>query len=173
MLRASRVSSISLYATGSRYFKAKSSSSILILDIPRRWARGAYTSSVSFEIKSCFARGIKFNVRILCSLSASFMRMTLISFAMARNILRRFSACISSLSAFLSFGSLVLSVRCRCFNFVTPSTRCATSSPNSARISSMVMMVSSSTSWSSPAAIVSLSSSSSASTMATHSGCMI
>ena len=124
-------------------------------------------------MRCCASLDWYLSVRILCSLSASFMRMTLISFAMARNILRRFSACISSLSAFLSFGSLVLSVRCRCFNFVTPSTRCATSSPNSARISSMVMMVSSSTSWSSPAAMVSLSSSSSASIMATQSGCMI
>ena len=99
--------------------------------------------------------------------------MTRISFAMARNILRRFSACISRRSAFLSFGFLILSVRCRCCSLVTPSTRRRTSSPNSSRICSSVITVSSSTSCNRPAAMVSLSSSSSARMIATQSGWII
>ena len=61
---------------------------------------------------------------------------THLSFAMARNILRRFSACISTLS--LDQDSWV--------SFVTPSTRSATSGPNSLERSSSVMTVSSTTS---------------------------
>ena len=96
----------------------------------------------------------------MCRRSASLIRITRISFAMARNIFLKFSACTSTLSA--SYDN--------CSNFVTPSTSSATSAPNSCAISSSVITVSSTISCKRPATMVSLSSSSSARIMDTQSG---
>ena len=118
---------------------------------------------VSLAFSFCLAGGIYFSVRILWSRSASLIRMTRMSLAIARNIFLRFSAWTSTLSA----------EQLNCPSLVTPSTSSSTSSPNSCRISSDVITVSSTTSWRRPATIVSLSSSRSARIMATHRGCMI
>ncbi len=67
--------------------------------------------------------------------------------AMATSILRKFSACRSSLEAKLILESLV-----------TPSTRKATSWPNSRSMSVVVASVSSTTSWRSPAHTLAVSS---------------
>ncbi len=81
------------------------------------------------------------------------------SSTIARSILRKFSAWRSSLE---EKGMAPI--------FVTPSTTCATSGPNSSRIRSIEVSVSSTTSCSSPAAIVTTSSFMSASRSATSSG---
>ena len=65
---------------------------------------------------------------------------------MARNILRRFSACLASMES----TSIEVS-------FVTPSTSSATVSPNSSERSESVAGVSSTVSWSSAAQITSSS----------------
>ena len=64
------------------------------------------------------------SVRMLCSRSASLMRMTRMSLAIAMSILRRFWLCCSASDSNLILPSLV-----------TPSTRSATSSPKRSRIS--------------------------------------
>ncbi len=99
------------------------------------------------------------SVRILCNLSASLISTTRTSETMASSILRTFSACRSS-----RFANWILSI------FVTPSTMCATWSPNSSAISSLVAGVSSTESCSSPAAIDVASIFISASTSATSRG---
>ena len=75
---------------------------------------------------------------MLCSRSASLMRTTRMSSAIARNIFRMFSACCCSWLWVLNFDSLV-----------TPSTRCATSGPKRSSTSARLYSVSSGTSWSS------------------------
>ena len=96
---------------------------------------------------------------MLCRRSASLMSTTRMSSTMASIILRRFSACCSSRVA----KSIWLIL-------VTPSTMCATCSPNSLRMSTMVTEVSSTESCSRPAAIATGSIFISASTSATPSG---
>ena len=81
------------------------------------------------------------------------------SSTMASSILRKFSACRSSLEE----NGIVLIL-------VTPSTTCATSGPNSSWIRSMVVRVSSTTSCRSPAAMATASRRMSASRSATSSG---
>ncbi len=85
--------------------------------------------------------------------------MTLRSSVIARSIFRNVSACCASLDvkAYLPI-------------FVTPSTRCATSGPNSSATRSFVIDESSRTSWSRPAAIDASSSFISARIIATFSG---
>ncbi len=73
--------------------------------------------------------------------SASLTKITRMSSTIARSILRKFSAWRSSLEE--NGMALIL---------VTPSTMWATSGPNSSRIRSTVVRVSSTTSWSSPEA---------------------
>ena len=80
---------------------------------------------------------------MLCSRSASLMRMTLTSSAMKSSILRYFSIC--SCSGLSKLIPLIL---------VTPSMITAISSPNSLRISSRLWSVSSTISWSRPPAMV-------------------
>ena len=77
---------------------------------------------------------------MLWSRSASLMRTTRMSSAIARNIFRMFSACCCSWLWVLNFDSLV-----------TPSTRCATSGPKRSSTSARLYSVSSGTSWSSAA----------------------
>ena len=96
---------------------------------------------------------------MLWSRSASFTRITLMSSTMASSIFRKFSACLSSLDENGIAPSLV-----------TPSTTCATSLPNSSRIRSIGVWVSSTMSWRRPAAIATTSSFMSASRSATSSG---
>ena len=120
-------------------------------------------SMVSLAFSFCFSGFINSRVRILWRRSASFMRITRMSFAMARNIFRRFSAWISTLS--MDQDSWV--------SLVTPSTKRATSGPNTSVISSRVITVSSTTSWRIPATMLSLSSSRSARMMATQRGWMM
>ena len=79
-------------------------------------------------------------MRMLWSRSASLMRTTRMSSAIARNIFRMFSACCCSWLWVLNFDSLV-----------TPSTRWATSGPNRSSTSARLYSVSSGTSWRSAA----------------------
>ena len=81
------------------------------------------------------------------------------SSTIASSILRKFSACRSSLDE--NGMALIL---------VTPSTTWATSGPNSSAMRSMVVSVSSTTSWSRPAATATTSSLMSARKSATSSG---
>ena len=88
----------SLYTSGIRYFMERSSSSTLILEIPSLLAIGAYISIVSLDFSICLFGDWYCIVRMLWRRSASLIIITLISLAMARNILRRFSAWTSILS---------------------------------------------------------------------------
>ncbi len=85
------------------------------------------------------------------------------SSTIASSILRKFSACRSSLVADDSGMALIL---------VTPSTTWATSGPNSSRMRSIVVRVSSTTSWRRPAAMATASSFMSARKSATARGWM-
>jgi hypothetical protein len=80
------------------------------------------------------------SVRMLCRRSASLMRMTRTSRAIASSILRKFSACASS----WDWNSILSSLE-------TPSTSSATTLPKRSAISALVMSVSSITSCSSAA----------------------
>ena len=113
------------------YFMARSSSSVLILYRPMRWASGAYTKIVSLLIFSCFSRFILSSVRILCNRSASFINITRGSSVSVSKIFLKFSACWV---LFVSITVLIL---------VRPSTILVTSEPNSRCISSKLMSVSS------------------------------
>ena len=88
----------SWYTSGWRNLSERSSSSTLILEIPSLCAIGEYISIVSLDFSICFSGVWYCIVRWLWSLSASLINITLISLAIARNILRRFSACLSILS---------------------------------------------------------------------------
>ena len=99
---------------------------------------------------------------MLCSLSASFINITRISFAMAKNIRLKFSACSSSFDLKTIFSS-----------FVTDVTSIHTSDPNLAVISSDVAGVSSIQSCNNAAAIVGLSSPMSSNNPATAMGCVM
>lgn len=72
---------------------------------------------------------------MLCRRSASLIRITRMSRVIASIILRKFSACASAFDW-----------NCRWVSLDTPSTSSATSSPNSARIRSLLVAVSSITS---------------------------
>ncbi len=140
--------------------KERSSSSHLMVFIPRRWASGARISSVSRAFCSCFSGARNVSVRMLCSRSASLMTSTRGSLAIATTILRMVSALAASPSFTLS-------------SLVTPSTRSATSPPNSSASSSSVYSVSSTVSCSSAATSVFVSMPSSARIEATASGCVM
>ena len=129
----------SSYTLGSKYRRLVSSSSVLSQKIPRRCASGAYKSRVSAATSRCFFGGTNLSVRMLCVRSASLTRMTRISRAMATIILRKFSACCSSLER-----NWILPI------LVTPSTNWAISAPNSASITSRETSVSSTVSCKRP-----------------------
>ena len=131
-----------LYSVGYRYFMDKSSSSLLICAIPSLAAMGAYISSVSRAIRSCFSGFKASKVRILCNLSASFMNKTRKSFEMAKKSFLRFSACASICVVNLDFNFE---------SFVTASTKTAISSPNFFLSVSLSQEVSSTTSCKSAA----------------------
>ena len=99
------------------------------------------------------------SVRMLCSLSASLIRITRTSRTIANNILR-----IDSAARAQWLCPLMMEI------LVTPWTRPATSAPNAAVISSRVEPVSSTTSWSSAAITVSASRRVSTRMAATSSG---
>ena len=84
------------------------------------------------------------------------------SLAIATNILRKFSACFSSM--------LTACEDWKVPSLVTPSTRSRTSWPNSSRISSGLASVSSMVSWRRPETMLASSSFKSASSPATSSG---
>ena len=130
--------------------------------MPRRLAMGAYTSMVSRALSRRFCSGHASPVRMLCSRSHSLMIITRTSRLMASSILRRFSACSSSM---LENWILV--------SLVTPSTNRATSSPKAAFRSSSVVGVSSTTSCSRAAAMLSESMPRSSTSRATASGWQI
>ncbi len=92
-------------------------------------------SSVSRAIARRRAGGIAAMVRMLCKRSASLIKITRMSLAIASSILRKFSACASSCEA----NSMRVILE-------TPSTRPAISAPNSPAIPSLVAPVSSMTS---------------------------
>ena len=96
---------------------------------------------------------------MLCSRSASLIRSTRQSLAMATSILRMVAACWASLESNCSRSSLV-----------TPSTTGATTGPNSSSMVSSVSPVSSTASWSRAAATVGASRPSSATMAATATG---
>ena len=134
------------YSSGSSQKKDKSSSSHLTEEIPRRSASGAYTSMVSRALNRRRSGGSAANVRMLWRRSASLMITTRMSFDMARNILRRLSACFSS----IELTSMDVS-------FVTPSTSSATDLPKREEISSSEADVSSTVSCMRAAQMVSSS----------------
>ena len=80
-------------ASGLVYFKLKSSNSFLMLDIPRRSARGAQISRASCAICLCLEFSWLRMFLILSSLSAIFTKITRTSSTMAKSILRMASAC--------------------------------------------------------------------------------
>ena len=123
---------------------------------------GAYTSIVSSALSRRFCSGQESPVRILCSLSHSFISITRTSWLMAISILRRFSACCSSTEENLMRPS-----------FVTPSTKRATSAPNCAFTSSRVVSVSSTLSCSRAATTLSVSRPKSTTRQATARGWLI
>ena len=96
---------------------------------------------------------------MLCNLSASFTNNTLISFEVAKMSFLKFSAFEFEI-AWFSNSEI----------FVTPSTRSATSIPNSSLIFWYVAWVSSIVSWRSPVAIVALSNFNSVKILATAIG---
>ena len=98
---------------------------------------------------------------MLWSRSASLMRTTRMSSAIARNILRMFSACCCSWLWVLNLDSLV-----------TPSTMWATSGPNRSSTSARLYSVSSATSWRSAAETATGSMPSSARICADAMGCV-
>ena len=100
------------------------------------------------------------SVRMLCSRSASFTRITRTSSTMASSSLRKFSACRSSEE---ENGILLI--------LVTPSTMWSTSSPKYSLMRSGSVSVSSSTSCSRPTATQAGSIRMSARMAATSSGC--
>ena len=153
----------SLYSIGYKYFIAKSSSSHLKKEIPSLPAKGAYISIVSLDILCCLSGGTKSKERILWSLSANFIIITLKSFAIAMNNFLKFSAWASSLFV----------PKSRWSNLVTPSTSSNTTSPNSAWISKGVTGVSSKTSCKNAAWMVTASIPKSASMSATAQGCVM
>ena len=99
-------------------------------------------------------------VRMLCSRSASLMIRTRRSRAMATSILRMVAACWASRESNWTRSSLV-----------TPSTMAATSLPKARSMSSRVVPVSSTVSWSRAAATVTSSRPKSATMRATARGC--
>ena len=116
-------------------------------------------SRVSSAVRRCFHSGITDKVRMLWSLSASFMTSPRQSLAMATSILRIVAACWASFESNRSRSSLV-----------TPSTIAATAGPNSASIWAKVTPVSSTASCNSAAAAATLSSPRSAMIVATATG---
>ena len=79
-------STISLYSSGYKYLKDKSSNSHFNEYIPNLLARGAYKSAVSFDIAICLSLFKYFKVLMLCNLSANLIKITLISLPIAKNI---------------------------------------------------------------------------------------
>ncbi|MBA7544504.1 hypothetical protein ES705_36860 [subsurface metagenome] len=94
--------------------------------------------------------------------SANFIKITLTSSAIAKNILRKFSACCSS----RVLKEILL-------NLVTPLTNIAISSPNSSSMEDNEVSVSSIMSCKIPAAIVITSSSKLANILATSKRCEV
>ena len=119
-------------ASGFSTRKARSSSSSRIHCIPMRPASGAKISIVSRAFCCCLSTRMDLIVRMLCSRSDSFTRMTRKSFDIAINSLRKFSACLVSVE-----------FSCRLVSFVTPSTSSATSVPKRSSTSPKEALVSS------------------------------
>ena len=143
--------------------KERSSNSSLILFMPIRSAKGAYISIVSFAFLTILSLSFtKLIVLILCSLSANLTSNTRISFEVAKINFLKFSA-------FELFETLSSSAEI----FVTPSTKFATSSPNSFFTVSNVTLVSSIVSCNKPVVIVALSSFNSVKIFATATGCIM
>ena len=129
---------------------------------PILWASGAYTYTVSDAIFSCLSLFMLSSVRILCSLSASFISITLGSLVSVSRIFLKFSAC------FELFVSITFDI------LVRPSTIRAISVPNSLSISSSVISVSSTVSCSSAQMVLRIPSPiSSTQIIATANGCSI
>ena len=120
---------------GHMVLKHNSSNSTRRPCIPSRNAIGAYISKVSRAMRLRFSSLIASRVRILCKRSASLIMITRTSLTIASIILRKFSACASSLDS-----------NSRWVNLLTPSTNSATSSPNSLLRCSFAVSVSSITS---------------------------
>jgi len=107
-------------ASGLRTLNDRSSSSSRIHCMPIRPASGAKMSIVSRAFCACLSAGSDLIVRMLCSRT----RITLRSFDIAMNSLRKFSDCFEAVE-----------FSCRLVSLVTPSTSSAISSPNWAAIS--------------------------------------
>ena len=113
------------------YFMERSSNSVFILYNPMRCANGAYTQIVSLEIFNCFSRFMLSIVRMLCSRSASLIKITRGSSVSVSNIFLKFSAC------WLVLVSITFEI------LVSPSTIFEISVPKSRSTSSRVTSVSS------------------------------
>ena len=135
----------------------RSSSSHLNCQMPRRLASGAKISSVSWAMRWRLAAGRCASVRMLCRRSASLMSIMRTSSPIARNVLRMVSARCAVMvpgNAGAGSGAPALSTRATCcVSCVTPSTSRAISGLNSRCKSATVVLVSSTTSCSSAAAM--------------------
>ena len=88
---------VSACASGDDQRNAKSSSSFFTEYIPKSFASGANTKSVSRLIFTLFSGFNDPSVRMLCKRSASFTTITRTSCVIAKNISRKSSACTSFL----------------------------------------------------------------------------
>ena len=110
---------IRLARIGYKALNPNSSNSTLTLFIPKRFAIGAYMSRVSRAIRRRLSGANTSKVRMLCSRSAIFTKITRRSLAIAMAIFWKFSACASARELKVILLSLL-----------TPSTRSATVLPN-------------------------------------------
>ena len=147
---------------GRKWRKARFCSSRKVWFNPRRWAIGAYTSSVSLAMRAHLSLGVSVSVRILCVRSASLIRITRTSRAMAKSIFRNDSAWFSSRESKCSRSSLV-----------RPSTSSATGEPKRCINSGLVTPQSSKASCSRAAIRACASSFHSAHWPATAIGCVM
>ena len=131
----------------------------------RRSAKGTKTSRDSLAIFFCLSGGSAESVRRLCKRSASLMISTRTSSPSA--IIRRRKLSLVA-GRYVSISRIPLRA---VESLVTPSTRNATGSPNSLRISSRVRLVSSTVSCNTPAIIVSSSMPHSSRIFFTAKGC--
>ena len=122
---------INSYSSVSLYLRERSSSSLFMAYSPKRCASGAYIYKVSEAIFCCLSGLINWRVRMLSSLSASLIKITLTSSLSVRSIFLKFSACA------LVPGSNTPLI------FVSPSTIFLALFPNPLSTSSSVKFVSS------------------------------
>mmetsp|Transcript_25124 Transcript_25124/g.82392 ORF Transcript_25124/g.82392 Transcript_25124/m.82392 type:complete len:273 (-) Transcript_25124:466-1284(-) len=133
-------------SSGSKYRKHKSSSSALRPQIPRRFASGTNTSSVSRDMVCCLCDGITLSVRMLWRRSASLMITTRASVIASSIVRSDLSIELSSSPTLSRWSWLTLLIS------ETDETRSTTALGKCDARSSLVASVSSRVSWRIPAA---------------------